>query len=156
MQADSLVKDGKFQEALDGYEDLLKKGDHLYSPEQKITIFIGRGNALQGLGKQKDAIQDYTKALSINKDIGEAYANRGIALDNLGDYEKAMEDYKKALSIKSELGDGPGIISRILDDPDKTKTIKDRLGFLEGFMEAHEAGIDAPVKDISDTGKKSM
>jgi tetratricopeptide (TPR) repeat protein len=60
------------------------------------------GNALQEQGKLEEAIDAYTKALSIKPDYAEVYYNMGNALQEQGKPEEAIEAYNKALSIKPD------------------------------------------------------
>ncbi len=48
---------------------------------------------------------DYTKAIGLNPEFGEAYYNRGIAKEMLRDPDGAMKDWKKAaeLGVKNAL-----------------------------------------------------
>ena len=47
------------------------------------------GNALQEQGKLEEAIEAYSKALSIKPDYANAYNNMGIALEYQGKLEEA-------------------------------------------------------------------
>ena len=60
------------------------------------------GNALKEQGKLEEAIENYTKALSIKPDYAKAYNNMGNALKEQGRLEEAIENYTKALSIKPD------------------------------------------------------
>ena len=60
------------------------------------------------MGRDEDAIKDFTKAIEINPLFAEAYYNRGkyndkyllgVSLDNLGRKEEAIKDYIKAIEI---------------------------------------------------------
>ncbi|PID58434.1 MAG: hypothetical protein CR986_07825 [Ignavibacteriae bacterium] len=61
-----------------------------------------KGNALDGLGRQEEAIAAYDKALEIKPDSHEAWYNKGDALDALGRQEAAIAAYDKALEIKPD------------------------------------------------------
>src|SRR4030043_487806 len=52
------------------------------------------------------AIDNFNKALSINKNSPAAYAGLGNAYSRKGDFEKAIEYYNKAISLKAE---SPGV-----------------------------------------------
>lgn len=47
-------------------------------------------------GYYEDAIEQYTKALDLEPENGEAYEDRAIAFEKTGDYMAAAEDYKNA------------------------------------------------------------
>ena len=47
-------------------------------------------------GEVCDAIKHYSKAISLNSDLSDAYNNRGLAYKSLGEYARAIEDYNVA------------------------------------------------------------
>ena len=53
------------------------------------------GIALQEQGNLEEAIEAYTKALSIKPDYADAYNNMGNALQEQGKLEEAIEAYNK-------------------------------------------------------------
>ena len=61
-------------------------------------FYINRGIAFYSLGKFRDAIADYSKAIRLKTEDTEVYTYRGDVLATLGKYKKAMVDYDKALS----------------------------------------------------------
>ena len=83
-------------------------------------------------GIYKGAISDYTKAIKINPDYGDAFDGRGFAKEKIEDYKGAISDYTKAIKINPENGDafhGRGYSKEMLKDfegaiSDYTKAIK--------------------------------
>ena len=65
-----------------------------------INLYNIIGAANNGLGELDEAIEAYTKAISIKPDYAEAYNNMGLVLQEQGKLNEAIEAYKKALSIK--------------------------------------------------------
>jgi tetratricopeptide (TPR) repeat protein len=61
-----------------------------------------QANALNNLGRFKEAIASYDKALEIKPYRDEAWYNRGVALGNLGRFKEAIASYNKALEIKPD------------------------------------------------------
>jgi len=59
-----------------------------------------RGLTLHELGRHKEAIKSYDKALALRRDYAEAHFNRGNALAELKRYEQAVESYDRALAIR--------------------------------------------------------
>ena len=49
--------------------------------------------------KYSEAIEDYTKAISINPQFANAYCNRGFAKHKLEKYTDAIEDYSKGIEL---------------------------------------------------------
>ena len=77
-------------------------------------VYSNLGNAFQGLGDSKKAVEYHTLHLSIAKDLGDkagegrAYGNLGGAFQGLGDFKKAVEYHTLHLSIAKDLGDKAG------------------------------------------------
>lgn len=66
-----------------------------------------RGDAYMSKGEPDRAIEDYSKAISLNPDYpdyADVYHNRGIAYLKKKKFEKAIEDFNKAISLKPDYG----------------------------------------------------
>ena len=61
-----------------------------------------RGNALQDLGQDAEAVASYDQALAIKPDYAEALNNRGNALQGLMRHAEALASYDRALAIRPE------------------------------------------------------
>ena len=76
--------------------------------------YCNLGNAFEGLGDFKQALEYHNQELSIAKEMadraeeGRAYCNLGIAFQGLGDFKQALEYHKQHLSIAKEVGDRAG------------------------------------------------
>ena len=77
------------------------------------------GVILQDQGKLAEAIEAYTKALSINPNYAEAHNNMGIILQDQGKQEEAIEAYIKALSINPDYTDAHNNMGVTLQDQGK-------------------------------------
>ena len=95
----NLYTQRQYQDALNEAKKLLIKFP------STITLYNIIGAANKGLGKPDEAIEAYTKALSIKPDYAEAYNNMGVALKDQGKLDEAIEAYTKAFSIKSDYTD---------------------------------------------------
>jgi tetratricopeptide (TPR) repeat protein len=51
------------------------------------------------LGKYKEALDDFNKAIVMNSEYASAYYNRGIAKVHLNDKASVCEDFKKAKEL---------------------------------------------------------
>ncbi len=67
--------------------------------DRNDTIHLNRGAVYQGLGKQWQAIEDYSRAIEINPKCAAAYSNRGAAYEDLGNHRQAIENCGKAIEI---------------------------------------------------------
>ncbi len=54
------------------------------------------------MGKRKDAIKDYDKAIELNPKDHKVYNNRGIAKRKSGDIKGANADFAKAEELNTE------------------------------------------------------
>ncbi|RPI71969.1 MAG: tetratricopeptide repeat protein, partial [Geobacteraceae bacterium] len=54
-------------------------------------------------GDVEPAIKDFTKAISIDSKLAEAYYGRGTAWLNKRDPQRALEDAKEALKLKPDI-----------------------------------------------------
>jgi tetratricopeptide (TPR) repeat protein len=61
-----------------------------------------QGDYHRSEGKNKEAIEDYTKAIEINSNYVAAYNCRGIAYYNQKKYTEAIVDYTKAIEIDAD------------------------------------------------------
>jgi tetratricopeptide (TPR) repeat protein len=66
-----------------------------------FTAHVGRGDALMAfeLPQREDAIAAYDRAIVLNPNYHQAWANRGIALTSSGQLIEAVESYNRALEI---------------------------------------------------------
>ena len=76
--------------------------------------YCGLGNACQGLGNFKQALEYHNQDLSIAKEVGDraeegrAYCGLGNACQGLGNFKQALEYHNQDLSIAKEVGDRAG------------------------------------------------
>ena len=81
------------------------KGADFDQLEQRLNDAGAHNNmgiAFQEQGKLEEAVEAYSKALTIKPNHAEAYNNMGTALQNQGKLEEAIEAYNKALTIKPD------------------------------------------------------
>jgi tetratricopeptide (TPR) repeat protein len=83
---------GEYDEAIKNYEVVLNDQNYFIALSNK-------GGALDGLGRHKEAIEWFDKALAIDPDNVKVLGNKGGALDTLGRHEEAIEWFDKALAI---------------------------------------------------------
>ena len=64
---------------------------------KSFTFF--RGIGFINLKKSDESIADFTKALTLNPKLADAWNLRGIAYLGLNDFDKAIADFRKALQL---------------------------------------------------------
>lgn len=67
--------------------------------EESAVAYYHRGIAYYGLGLFDRAIEDYTRAISLKANYGEAFNNRGAAYNAKGQFDRALEDYTRATAF---------------------------------------------------------
>jgi tetratricopeptide (TPR) repeat protein len=69
-------------------------------------LYVNRGSAYASLGRNKQAIQDYSTALTMDPNQpSEYYFNRGKCYEQLKDYDSAIIDYNKAIELNPQDAD---------------------------------------------------
>jgi tetratricopeptide (TPR) repeat protein len=67
------------------------------------VVYIDRGVLRYNRGEYREAIEDYSKAISLNStEIWVAYGNRAQAEADVGDFESARKDYGLSILAKSD------------------------------------------------------
>lgn len=93
LAANELYQNGKYSESIDVYTSLIKLTD---SNNDKSRCYHGRGEAYESLGKYKEAIADYSKAIEFDPVDGcWSYRRRGICYRQTGKNELALADLNK-------------------------------------------------------------
>ncbi|WGS48384.1 tetratricopeptide repeat protein [Paraburkholderia sp. D15] len=81
-------------------DELLRRCERLLARNRDhVAAWLGRGNALLGLDRHRDAAQAYSEALTRAPDHVDALRNRAAAWRTLGRYDEALDDYDRALAL---------------------------------------------------------
>jgi len=88
LDANTLLAKGQFDKAINLYNQALKL-------HQADYVYLNRGNCFFGKKDLKNALVDYNKTLSMNKEYYEAFCQRGLLKLQTGDVS-ACDDLKKA------------------------------------------------------------
>jgi len=68
--------------------------------QNNAEYYYDKGCEVADLGKFKEAIKYYDKAIDLDPKIAKNYNNRGEAKMQLKDFEGALNDYNKAIELK--------------------------------------------------------
>ena len=63
------------------------------------------------MGRYEEALVDYNKAISIDPELANAYANRAIAYSHLESMKKQSRDYEKCLQLDPKIDNPPGFFN---------------------------------------------
>lgn len=98
-RASLLYRLGRFDDAIDGYTHVLGKADDAL----KLRAYIERGLAKEQKQDFASAVDDYTAALTRDKENVPALSRRGVCLERLGKHEEAIADFTHLLeSVPAE------------------------------------------------------
>ena len=67
-----------------------------------VNEYVKRGTLNTNLGKYKEAVEDYNKAVELNPNDAMLFYNRGTVKIELGDLEGAKEDFEKAMELSHQ------------------------------------------------------
>jgi tetratricopeptide (TPR) repeat protein len=84
------------------YDAEIKKLDDIIKKDSNNTNAIyNRGWMYASKGETLKAIEDYSRAIEIDKEFGDAYYNRGILYARIDRNEQAVRDFTKAIEFDS-------------------------------------------------------
>ena len=92
-RASLLYRLRRFDDAIDGYTHVLEKADDAL----KLRAYIERGLAKEQKQDFASAADDYTAALTRDKENVPALSRRGVCLEHLGKHEEAIADFTHLL-----------------------------------------------------------
>jgi len=123
-KAESLLKEGKFVEAIAEYKSSLE--DH---PENEAAYF-GMALAQTQADLAKEAVLSYEAALKINPQLWEAETNLGMLLMNQQSFDPALAHFQRALELNPNNFQSAFFAAKALES-------------LSRWQEAAEAGLRA-------------
>lgn len=85
----------RYQESLDVFSKCLIS-------HQNEKVYSARGLLLMSMHLNNQALKDFNKSISINKDHFDSYVNRAVCFYNLKKYKEAIIDFEKALSMRND------------------------------------------------------
>ena len=100
QSASELLAEGKAEEALERYSELIKTGG------ATALIMAARGEVLLRLGRPCAAIRDACLALQMNADCAKAYHIRGAAHHRLQHWKKAYRDLSQGQKLDFQASAG--------------------------------------------------
>jgi tetratricopeptide (TPR) repeat protein len=83
---------GNFTEGMNALTSAINIRPNEYMYQSRATAFFN-------LSRYQDAINDYTKALTINPQMGETLFNRGVSYYRIQQQAKACEDWRKSVGL---------------------------------------------------------
>jgi len=86
-------KEGDFEEATDGFEQMLK------SHPDDATLLLNLASSLRELGRYKDAEKALLKAKAVKPDSQKIYYYLGLTYYDLGQPERAIKSFEQAIKL---------------------------------------------------------
>lgn len=117
-EADAYVAEGKLDDANNLLFLAKATSKQVYNREDP-TIYVGIGNVYLMRGSYKAAIENYDKALALNKNLATAYFGKGKAYYKERKYNEALSAYNDAIQKDPNYADAYLEIGKILYFADK-------------------------------------
>jgi tetratricopeptide (TPR) repeat protein len=95
-QADALLAQGRFEEAIAGYDQLIA-----LRPDD-ARAYNNHGKVLKNLGRFAEALDSYDRAIALLPDRAEIHSNRGNVLYELERFQEAIESFDVAIRLNSD------------------------------------------------------
>ena len=102
VRANSLYREGRFEEALDIYRGILAQDAGL------APIHFNAGNCLYQLGRYEDSVASFREAVRLKPDFFEAYTNLANAYGKVKKFDEGLSVFEDALKAYPE---NPAILS---------------------------------------------
>gem|GEM_PF-209191 len=135
-----LYKEGKFQEALDVFDDLIKLGNS--NPQ----FHLFRGRVRSRLGKTELALEDFDVIVGLEPYNTDYISDRAVILHLLNRNEEALSAFDQAANLDPK---NPYRYS-------SRAFFKDRIGDLEGAIEDYEKAIELDPEDAVAYNNKGL
>ena len=106
---------GKFQNALDAYQQARALFGNLYNPEQRITLYLGKGGVFAQIGEVDSALYYIQLAIDIatkeNLQELKMYSFNRLAFlfFSTGQYLQAEENLRRAILVSTEFNNPRGL-----------------------------------------------
>ncbi|MBN3035320.1 MAG: tetratricopeptide repeat protein [Bacteroidales bacterium] len=126
------------------FKDSIVFFDHVVQNSGLAMAYNSRGTEKEiRKGDYQGALEDYDKAISMNPEYGDAYANRAkLRVTAFGDLKGALEDYDRAIDIYSRAGH---IYRNRLDYSDiysNRGAVRSKLNDPDGALADYNAAIE--------------
>lgn len=128
----------KYQEAIDCFDRAIES--EYYGIQN--DIYELRAHSLRALDLDLDAIDDFSKAISLAPEDANNYFGRGLSRGSIGDFDRCVSDYKEAVrlsKIDNKLNDHRNnIAKKTLGYASATKFYEHRLMDAQEDRERHK------------------
>jgi tetratricopeptide (TPR) repeat protein len=93
---------GKFDLAVEAFDQALKTPD--LPSARLVGIYSDRGVALWRLGKNEDALKDFSRSIELSNASAATFNNRANVFIELGRYDQAIADLDRAITLAPAYG----------------------------------------------------
>lgn len=141
------------QKSLAVIDDALVLARQLESNTMLATLYLNQGNEFATLGRSKDSIRAYERALKVSRDSGLARSEATL-LNNIGDSNLRSHNYPVAEQYARQALEK----YRALDDQGGAAAAQANIGFAlmgQGSVSQGAAEVRAALKRMQDAGAKA-
>jgi tetratricopeptide (TPR) repeat protein len=143
------LRERKFDEAIADFDVAL------HFDVFPMFCYASRGEAKMGKGDFSGALEDFDKAVGLNRhNEGVYYYNRGFAYEKLGNIEAALADYDKAIAWAEQFLENQPIVSNTARpgyDDESRRRIHDRWRF--GYVISFEELVEIRERLAAESGQ---
>ena len=118
-EAAEIFKEGKFDEAIERFEECLKLDD--MNAAYNSTLLLNIAICHAKLDKKEEAIRALTRAVSYNPKYAKAFVKRGEMYCDIGEFNEAIRDFSTASEFDSN---GFGVQAKMKDAQERAKKAK--------------------------------
>jgi CHAT domain-containing protein/Tfp pilus assembly protein PilF len=144
QQGDRLYREGKFQEALKVYQQVVTQRQQIKDRPGEGEAFYNLGRAYYQLTRYTDALKAYQQALTIRSEFNDKDGvavilnSVGRTYYKLNNYAQALKIYQRALELRLEVGDRLGeAITR-----DDLGNVYRGMGDFAQAVESHQKALE--------------
>jgi tetratricopeptide (TPR) repeat protein len=97
--ADALINHATVNLTLNRYQQALQDLDNALKLGETAWAYLGRGLTRERMGEDKRALEDYSRAVRLDANLGEAYYHRGLLFLKMAEFDKAFQDQNRVLEL---------------------------------------------------------
>ena len=152
-QAQTYWQEKNWQLTIEACAEALAKNQDLTAAHKLM------GDALQRVGKNKEAIGYYVQAISIEPNFAEVYANLGALYAREKQWEKAVIHYQQAIKVKPDFFAVYRQLAKVYqfqNQPEKARAYLDKAKAQEIAFANHQPNLETSLKSVNPSSSKSL
>lgn len=145
MHAAALVRRWNYEESLGALDNLLAKNN------QYALALVQRGNILMSMGRYRESVLDFDRAISLEPGLEDAYQSKAEAHVQMFELESALSDYRQLALLAPDDAKTTASIGALLRAAGQ---IEEAKKVLEETFKAHPADNEALTTYVNELGTR--